>query len=353
MSAGPALIVGLGNPGAEYERTRHNVGFRVVDVIAARLDARLKPLKGIRAIGAEARDGETRVILAQPTTYMNVSGEAVRELIRYYKVAIEDVVIVHDEVDLPFGALRVKRGGGEAGHNGLRSITRALGTPEYARVRVGVGRPQGGKKTVDHVLGGFSKREEDELGVLLEESADATLAIVREGVEPVQGRLHADVPPPPPKPKARRIRKEVIVDAPRAHVWQAWTTSDGARTFFAPEANIELTEGGPYELYFHDGEAGARGSEGCTVLGFQNETRLTVSWNAPPEFGALRDERTKVDVALKSAGGGRTRVNLTHSGFGEGTHWDQIVEYFERAWDTVLGRLALRFADGPIDWSAR
>ena len=110
---GPALVVGLGNPGPEYERTRHNLGFRVIDVLADRLGARVKPAKGMRALVAEARDGDARIILAKPTTFMNASGAAVSELARYYKVAPRDVVIVHDELDLPVAQLKVKRGGGD------------------------------------------------------------------------------------------------------------------------------------------------------------------------------------------------------------------------------------------------
>src|SRR6266566_9246259 len=130
---GPALVVGLGNPGPEYERTRHNLGFRVIEVRADRLGARLKPAKGMRALLAEARDGDRRIILAKPTTFMNASGQAVSELARYYKVEPQDIVVVHDELDLPTGHVRVKRGGGDAGHNGLKDITKALGTPDYAR----------------------------------------------------------------------------------------------------------------------------------------------------------------------------------------------------------------------------
>ncbi|HEX9712509.1 MAG TPA: aminoacyl-tRNA hydrolase [Actinomycetota bacterium] len=185
-----ALIVGLGNPGPEYERTRHNVGYRVLDLLCARLGVRLKPLKGVRAFSAEARDGGRRVILGRPTTYMNESGEAVGPLCRYYKVEVEDLVVVHDEIDLPVGALRVKRGGGDAGHNGLRSITRLLG-PEYLRVRVGVGRPPGTKAGADHVLARFSKAEEREIGIVLEEAADGALLLLHDEVERVQNQVHA------------------------------------------------------------------------------------------------------------------------------------------------------------------
>jgi len=170
---GPALVVGLGNPGPEYERTRHNLGFLVVDVLAARLGARIKPAKGMRALVAEARDGDTRIILAKPTTFMNASGAAVAELARYYKVSPSDVVVVHDELDLPIAQVKVKLGGGDAGHNGLKDITKALGTNGYARVRIGIGKPPGRKQGVDHVLQGFSKRDQPAIDVAIEQAADA------------------------------------------------------------------------------------------------------------------------------------------------------------------------------------
>jgi PTH1 family peptidyl-tRNA hydrolase len=184
-----SLIVGLGNPGPGYERTRHNVGHRVIAVLCERLGARLRPLKGVRALSAESRDGDLRVVLAQPTTYMNESGEAVGPLARYYKIGLEQLVVVHDEIDLALGQLRVKRGGGDAGHNGLRSITRTLG-PDYARVRIGVGRPPGAKQAADHVLDRFSKAEEKEIAVLVEEAADAVLMLAHEGLEQAQNLYH-------------------------------------------------------------------------------------------------------------------------------------------------------------------
>ena len=133
---GPALVVGLGNPGPEYERTRHNLGFRVIDVLADRLGARVKPAKGMRALVAEARDGDARIILAKPTTFMNASGAAVSELARYYKVDPRDVVIVHDELDLPVAQLKVKRGGGDAGkpRRGPRLGERLAATADRRRV---------------------------------------------------------------------------------------------------------------------------------------------------------------------------------------------------------------------------
>jgi PTH1 family peptidyl-tRNA hydrolase len=349
----PALVVGLGNPGPEYARTRHNLGYRVVETIADRLGVRLKPAKGMRALVAEARDGDTRVLLAEPTTFMNESGEAVRELARYYKIPPENIVIVHDELDLPTATIKVKRGGGDAGHNGLKHITKALGTPDYARVRIGIGKPPGRKKGVDHVLQGFSKKEEEAVGVAVEQAADAALLTVHEGVEAAQQRFHAaeDKPSPP----ARAIRKSVAVSASVEDVWEAWATPAGARTFFAPDARIELRPGGSYEIYFNpDEQEGLRGSEGCKVLAYRRPQFLVFSWNAPPEFPSARNSRakTRVEVRLEPAGD-RTEVTLTHSGWRTGDDWDEVFRYFERAWDVVLDHLKRRFEEGPIDWSAR
>jgi len=351
VSAGPALIVGLGNPGPEYARTRHNLGYRVVDVLASRLGVALKPSKGKRALVAEARDGDARLILAEPTTFMNLSGEAVGELARYYKVDLDDIVVVHDDLDLPTATIRLKRGGGDGGHNGLKHITRALGSPEYARVRIGIGRPPGRKDTVDYVLQAFSKKEEETVEVAIEEAADAAMLVIREGVESAQQRYHAG-PEKEAKPQ-RAVRKEVIAPAGVEQVWEAWTTEAGARTFFAPEARIELKPGGTYELWFNPSEAeGDRGSEDCTILAFRRPEFLVFSWNAPPEFPAIRRSgvKTRVEVKLEPADGG-TRVSLTHSGWRRGSDWDEVFRYFEGAWDIVLGRLRRRFTDGPLDWA--
>lgn len=183
------LIAGLGNPGPEYERTRHNIGFRVADLLAERLGARFKRGRA-SAMVAEARDGQVRVVLAKPTTYMNLSGNAIAPLAKYFKVPVERVIVVHDEIDLPFGTLRVKVGGGTAGHNGLRSIVSSLGTPEFARVRLGVGRPAGRTEAADHVLDAFSKAEEKEAPILVAEAADAVQEMLRDGIDRTQNRIN-------------------------------------------------------------------------------------------------------------------------------------------------------------------
>ena len=184
------LVVGLGNPGPEYERTRHNAGFRVVDILASRFKARLKTSRQ-RALVGDARDERVRIILAKPTTFMNESGEAVGKLARYHKVPVERIVVVHDEIDLPVGTLRVKRGGGTAGHKGLDSVVASLGSPDFARVRVGAGRPARPKGAADHVLRPLPKREEELFAVALEDAADAVSTVIHHGVAEAQNRFNA------------------------------------------------------------------------------------------------------------------------------------------------------------------
>jgi len=183
------LVVGLGNPGAEYARTRHNVGAEVVELLARRHRARLRKGKE-RAQTDEVNVGGKRLALAIPTTYMNDSGAAVQALVRRYGVTPEQVVIVHDELDLPVAALKLKAGGGLAGHNGLRSIKAHLKTDEFLRVRIGVGKPASKEQGVDHVLNKFSKRERTEIDVTLEQAADAVEAILAEGIDAAMNGFH-------------------------------------------------------------------------------------------------------------------------------------------------------------------
>lgn len=194
---GPWLVVGLGNPGPEYAATRHNVGQMVLDVLAARARASFRSHKARAAVAqvrlgvlAGGRPGPS-VVLAKPSTYMNVSGGPVAGLARFFSVDPRQVVVVHDELDLPFETLRLKRGGGEGGHNGLRDTSKALGTKDYVRVRVGIGRPPGRMDPADFVLRPFGTAERKDLPVLLEEAADAVELVVTEGLEPAQQRVHA------------------------------------------------------------------------------------------------------------------------------------------------------------------
>jgi PTH1 family peptidyl-tRNA hydrolase len=190
MSAtpGPALIVGLGNPGAEYADTRHNVGFRVVDLLAARAGGGRFSRHRSNADVLEGRLAGRRVVLAKPRSYMNVSGGPVAGLVKYFG---GDLVVVHDDLDLGFGVVRLKLGGGEGGHNGLRSISASLGTKDYLRVRFGIGRPPGRQDPADFVLKRFSGTERKELEFAVDLAADATEALLTDGLEPTQNRFHA------------------------------------------------------------------------------------------------------------------------------------------------------------------
>jgi PTH1 family peptidyl-tRNA hydrolase len=176
------LVVGLGNPGDEYARTRHNVGAEVVELLADRHGAKLKKGKE-RARVDEVRIGGKRVALAIPLTYMNDSGDPVRLLARRYGVEPDQVVIVHDELDLPVATLRVKAGGGLAGHNGLRSIKSHLHSDEFLRIRIGVDKPESKERGADHVLNRFGKRERAEIDVTIAQAADAVEMIATEGVD--------------------------------------------------------------------------------------------------------------------------------------------------------------------------
>ncbi len=183
------LVVGLGNPGEEYARTRHNVGAEVVELLAARHGAKLKKGKE-RARVDQVRVGGKLIALAIPLTYMNDSGESVGLLARRYGVEPEQVVIVHDELDLPVAALKIKSGGGLAGHNGLRSIKAHLHSDAFQRVRIGVGKPVSKERGADHVLNRFGKRERAEIDVTIEQAADAVETIAADGVDAAMNRFN-------------------------------------------------------------------------------------------------------------------------------------------------------------------
>jgi PTH1 family peptidyl-tRNA hydrolase len=174
------IVVGLGNPGARYARTRHNAGAMVIDELLERTGGKLKSHKSGCLIAEVTLAGE-RAVLARPTSYMNESGRQVRELARWYKLAASNIIVVHDEIDLPFGELRIKSGGGTAGHNGLSSIVNHLSTKDFTRVRVGVGRPRG--EGVEHVLGEFSGAQRKDLPDVIARAADAAERILEVGVE--------------------------------------------------------------------------------------------------------------------------------------------------------------------------
>ncbi|MCK2237024.1 MULTISPECIES: aminoacyl-tRNA hydrolase [unclassified Crossiella] len=184
------LVVGLGNPGPQYEGNRHNIGFLVLDELAARIGGKFKAHKGGAAV-SEGRLGGRRVVLAKPRSYMNVSGGAVAGTARFYKIDPARIVVVHDELDLPYGSIRLKLGGGENGHNGLRSISKSLATKDYLRARFGIGRPPGRQDPADFVLKDFSSVERKELALLIDQCADAVEALAADGLEAAQNRFHA------------------------------------------------------------------------------------------------------------------------------------------------------------------
>jgi len=189
--AEPLLVVGLGNPGPRYETTRHNLGFLVADILADRLGSGFKVHKKSGAEVATGRLGGKSVVLAKPRTYMNESGRQVGPLANFYSIAPADVIVLHDELDIDFGRIRLKFGGGVAGHNGLRSVGSALGTHDFARVRIGIGRPPGRKSGATFVLENFAAVERPEVGTILEQAADATELLIQLGIEPAQNTVHA------------------------------------------------------------------------------------------------------------------------------------------------------------------
>lgn len=176
----PRLVVGLGNPGPEYARTRHNTGWLVLEELARRLSAS-SPRRAHRAEISEATVAGRKVLLARPQTYMNLSGESVRATMRYYKLGIEDLVVIYDDLDLAFGRIRLRPDGGAGGHNGVKSIISSLGTQDFARVRVGIGRPSRGDP-MRYVLGRWTPEEWESLGAVLSLAADATLCVLESGL---------------------------------------------------------------------------------------------------------------------------------------------------------------------------
>jgi PTH1 family peptidyl-tRNA hydrolase len=185
------LVVGLGNPGKEYEGTRHNIGFDVVELLARRHNGRLKAGKE-RALVDEVRIDGHRVALAMPTTFMNLSGESVAPLVRRFGITDNTaLVVVHDELDLPTGVVRVKVGGGLAGHNGLRSIKAHLHADDFVRIRIGVGKPANKEQGADHVLKRVGKADRELLAIAVEIAADAIESIVGEGTDAAMNRVNA------------------------------------------------------------------------------------------------------------------------------------------------------------------
>jgi len=189
------LVVGLGNPGREYQDNRHNIGFMVVDQLARKHCAPAFRAKFGAELAAATVGGQPATLL-KPMQFMNLSGKAVQQAAVFYKIAPAQIIVVHDEIDLPFGRLQVKLGGGHGGHNGLRSITQELGSPEFVRVRCGVGRPRSTDReaVANYVLSGFAKAERDELGVTIAEAGDAVELVLRTGVTAAMNKVNSKKP---------------------------------------------------------------------------------------------------------------------------------------------------------------
>lgn len=186
------LIVGLGNPGSEYEKTRHNIGQMAVDELARTVGGNFRKHGRARAQVLEGRlgMGGPKVVLAKPLTYMNVSGGPVSALAQFYGIDPDHIIAVHDELDIPFNTIKLKIGGGEGGHNGLRDMTKALGTKDYYRVRAGIGRPPGRMQVSDFVLKPFSSSEANELPFLVSAAADAVEMLIKQGLLDAQQKFH-------------------------------------------------------------------------------------------------------------------------------------------------------------------
>lgn len=176
------VLVGLGNPGREYRETRHNVGFQAVDQLCASFGIKLSRLQSKALIGTGLWEGN-KIVIAKPQTYMNLSGQAVSSLLRFYKVPLTQLLVFHDDIDLPVGTLRIRPGGGSAGQRGLASIIEQLGTQDFPRMRIGVGRPPGQKVAADYVLQNFSSTDLEVITIVLERSVEAARTFIRDGLD--------------------------------------------------------------------------------------------------------------------------------------------------------------------------
>lgn len=184
------VVAGLGNPGERYGRTRHNVGAMTVERLAQRFAVRLKKVRFLSLFAAEAKHGDVPLALVRPGTFMNECGPPIASFARKRGAPVDRIIACHDDIDLAFGALRVKRGGSTAGHHGLESMVQALRSADFYRVRIGIGRPAGRWENVDFVLAPFGKREQEEADVLIEDAADAMLSLVNDGLGATQSRYN-------------------------------------------------------------------------------------------------------------------------------------------------------------------
>lgn len=186
------LLIGLGNPGREHRDNRHNFGFMLIDRLAVRLNAQGMRMQS-KAIITSALYDDRKLLLAKPQTYMNLSGDSVQSLLRFYKLPMENLLVAHDDLDLPFGTLRIRPGGGPGGQRGMASAIEKLGTQDFARLRIGIGRPPGRMDPAAYVLQDFSRDEQSELSAILERAAEAALMFVKEGVEITMNKFNGEV----------------------------------------------------------------------------------------------------------------------------------------------------------------
>jgi PTH1 family peptidyl-tRNA hydrolase len=186
------LIVGLGNPGREYMNSRHNLGFMLIDRLSVRLNGRLTRMQAKALVGTVSHEGN-KLILAKPQTYMNLSGQSIQSLARFYKVALENMLVAHDDLDLPFGTIRIRPGGGPGGQKGVASTIDRLGTKDFPRLRIGIGRPPGRMDPTDYVLQNFTQSDVILLSEILERAAQAALTFVTEGLDAAMNKFNGEI----------------------------------------------------------------------------------------------------------------------------------------------------------------
>jgi len=192
MTENTFLIVGLGNPGREYKDNRHSVGFMLVDRLTVRLNVRMSRLQAKALVTSSTYEGK-KLILAKPQTYMNLSGQSIQGLAHFYKIPLENMIVAHDDLDLPFGTIRIRPGGGPGGQKGVASTIERLGSKDFPRLRIGIGRPPGRMDPADYVLQDFSKADLPLLSEILDRAADAVLAFVTEGLNAAMNKFNGDI----------------------------------------------------------------------------------------------------------------------------------------------------------------
>jgi len=192
MTENTFLIVGLGNPGREYKDNRHNVGFMLIDRLSVRLNARMSRVQAKALVGSVNHEGN-KIILAKPQTYMNLSGQSIQGLARFYKLPLENMIVAHDDLDLPFGTIRIRPGGGPGGQRGIASTIERLGTKDFRRLRIGIGRPPGRMDPAAYVLQDFAKADQNLLSEILDHAANAALTFIAEGLDAAMNKFNGDI----------------------------------------------------------------------------------------------------------------------------------------------------------------